>query len=430
MSRTQVVQADLTWTGATFEPGVQVAVGDAGRILETGALGRRPTHRFPGCALLPGFVNAHSHAFQRGLRGRGETFPEGAGSFWTWRTAMYDLVDGLAPRDVRALCVQAFREMRAAGITSVGEFHYLHHSGDGDWALDEIVLDAAAEAGIRIVLLQTYYRTGGIGRALEGAQRRFDGRSLDRFWRQVDALTGQRAPRTQSIGVAAHSVRAVPLDELRALHDEARRRELPFHMHVEEQRREIDECVAAFGRGPLALLLDRLDLEHHFTAVHCTHSSAGDLAAFLFAGGAVCVCPLTEANLGDGLPDLAPAHESGGRLSLGSDSNARIGFLEEMRWLEYGQRLRGETRGALSAPDGRVARALLEAATTGGARALGLDAGAIQPGWWADFAVIDLSHPALAACDRPGLLEAIVFGAGNGVVRATSVGGDWRETGP
>jgi formimidoylglutamate deiminase len=415
----QVVEADLTWTGAAFTPGVQVAVDDTGRIEAVGALGRAATHPLAGSALLPGF------AFQRGLRGRGERFPEGSGSFWTWRDAMYGLVDALDPRGFRSLCRQTFEEMRDAGITSVGEFHYLHHVDDHDFALDEVVLDAAAEAGIRVVLLETFYRTGGIGQPLDPRQRRFDTPSLDRFWRQVDALARSAAP-AQSIGVAAHSVRAVSLHDLEMLHVEAKRRGLPFHMHVEEQRREIDECLAAYGRPPMAVLADRLDLDRRFTAVHCTHTAVDDMTTFLFAGGSVCVCPLTEANLGDGLPHLAPVHETGGRLSLGTDANARIAFTEEMRWLEYGQRLRAESRGA--GDDGRVAPVLLEAATAGGARALGLETGAIEPGRWADFAVVNIAHPSLVACDVDGLLEAVVFGGADGAITATCVAGDWRET--
>jgi formimidoylglutamate deiminase len=200
-------------------------------------------------------------------------------------------------------------------------------------------------------------------------------------------------------------------------------------MHVEEQRAEIEESVAAYGAPPMAVLLRTLPSAEGVVAVHCTHTGAADLAAFVDAGGAVCVCPLTEANLGDGLPDLAALAERPGRLCLGTDSNARISMLEEMRWLEYGQRLRRETRGALAAADGTVARGLLAAATSGGAAALGVRAGAIEPGRWADFAALDLDVPELANCDDDTLLEAWVFGAGDRTVAASCVGGRWRESG-
>jgi formimidoylglutamate deiminase len=226
----------------------------------------------------------------------------------------------------------------------------------------------------------------------------------------------------------AHSVRAASLVEIRALHAEASRRGLPFHMHVEEQRREIEDSMAAYGRTPMRLLCDELQASDNFTAVHCTHTSPADMAAFLARGGRVCVCPLTEANLGDGIPDLSAPHAVGGRLSLGTDSNARISAIEEMRWLEYGQRLRGELRGALTDSAGEVAATTLEAATSGGAAALGIGSGRIAPGEWADFTAVDLTVPSLAGVPAAGLLDAIVFGAGNGAIAGTFVGGSWRPS--
>jgi formimidoylglutamate deiminase len=423
----QVLEADLTWVDGELRAGVQVEIDEAGRIAAVGALGREPTLRLAGRALLPGFVTAHSHAFQRGLRGRGERFPAGAGSFWSWREAMYALVGGLDPAAFHRLTLQAFREMRAAGYTTVGEFHYLHHAGDGeDFALDELVLAAAREAGVRLVLLETYYRTGGIGRALEGAQRRFSTPSPQRFWEQVDHLGPLADPRTQTLGVAIHSVRAAAPEEIGELDAEARRRGLVVHMHVEEQPREIEECLATYGAGPLELVLREAEVTDHFTAVHCTHSDSAPLAVFLAAGGNLCLCPTTEANLGDGTPWL-PERPLHGRLCLGSDSNSRIAPLEEMRWLEYGQRLARECRGVFSVHEGRVAQALLEAATVNGAAALAVDAGEIHPGLWADFVAIDLAASALAGWEPETLLESLIFGAAEDVITATWVGGHWQE---
>ena len=423
-----VLEADLTWTDRGFEPGVQIAVGDNGRIEAVGALGRTVSHRLERLALLPGFVNAHSHAFQRGLRGAGERFPHGAGSFWTWRDAMYGLVGSLDHAGLRRLSAQAFGEMRDAGITSVGEFHYVHHDQDADYALDEAVLEAAAEIGIRIVLVNAFYSSGGVGRPIEPGQWRFATASLDGYWRQMDRLSSLLDPATQSLGVAAHSIRAVRLEEIAALHAEASRRGLRFHMHVEEQRREVEESVAVYGKTPMAVLNDALDISGNFTAVHCTHTTRADRARFLDRGGAVCCCPLTEANLGDGLPDLSQLDAAGGQICLGSDSNARIDVLEEMRWLEYGQRLRREARGALVDVRGEVAPSLLAAATTGGARALALDAARIAAERWADFVAIDLTAPGLAGVAEEQLLDAMVFGAGNEVIAGTFVGGRWRAT--
>jgi formimidoylglutamate deiminase len=426
MSR--VLEAELTWTGAEFAPHVQVVVDAQGRIGEVGTLGRPDVARLPRMALLPGFVDAHSHAFQRGLRGRGEAFPAGAGSFWSWREAMYALVDSLDRDTMRRLSARAFAEMRDAGITTVGEFHYLHHERDGDFALDDAVVEAAADAGIRLVLLYSYYAMGAPGRPLEGAQRRFATPSPDGFWRQVDRLAGVLAPDTQTLGIAPHSIRAASPAEIRLLHGEARRRGLPVHLHVEEQRREIEESLAAYGRTPMALILDAVEGQP-FTAVHCTHTSEDDMERFLASGGSACLCPLTEGNLGDGIPRLSRAHAAGGRLAIGTDSNNRLAMLEEMRWLEYGQRLRDELRGALPDPAGNVAPTLLDAATASGARALGIAAGRIAQGCWADFAALDLDAPALAEVPRARLLEALVFGAGNEVIAGTFVGGKWRGSG-
>jgi formimidoylglutamate deiminase len=423
-----VLAAELTWTGTEFAPNIQVLVDAEGRIEDVGTLGRGDASRLPGTALLPGFVDAHSHAFQRGLRGRGEAFPAGAGSFWSWREAMYALVDSLDRDSLRRLSARAFAEMRDAGITTVGEFHYLHHEREGDFALDEAVLEAAADAGIRLVLLYSYYATGAPGRPLDGAQRRFATPSLDGFWRQVDRIAGVLAPDTQTLGVAPHSIRAASPTEIGLLHQEARRRGLPVHMHVEEQRREIGESLAAYGQAPMAAILEAVN-GGPFTAVHCTHTADQDMERFLASGGIVCLCPLTEGNLGDGIPRLARAHGTGGRLALGTDSNSRLAMLEEMRWLEYGQRLRDECRGALPDRMGNVAPALLQAATTGGAAALGIPAGRIARGCWADLIAVDLAAPSLAEVPRERLLEALVFGAGNEVIAGTYVGGRWRGRG-
>jgi formimidoylglutamate deiminase len=425
MSR--LLQADLTWTGERFDPSVQIAIDPGGRIEAVGALGRPDATRLTGLALLPGFVDAHSHAFQRGLRGHGERFPAGAGSFWTWREAMYALVGSLDRAALRRISAQAFAEMRDAGITTVGEFHYVHHEREGDFALDEAVLEAARDAGIRMVLLYSYYATGAPGRPLEGGQRRFATPSVDGFWRQLDRLSPLLDPATQSMGVAPHSIRAASPADIRVIHREAGRRGWPVHLHVEEQRREIEESLAVHGATPMAVILDAVE-GGGFTAVHCTHTADEDMARFLAAGGIACLCPLTEGNLGDGIPTLGRLHAAGGRLAIGTDSNNRLAMLEEMRWLEYGQRLRGELRGALPGPGGDVAPTVLAAATTGGARALGVPAGRIAAGCWADFAAVDLAAPALAGVPAERLLEALVFGAGNEAIAGTYVGGRWRAT--
>ena len=424
----EVLEADLTWSGGAFRPGVRIAIGADGRIASMGAGEPAPTRRLDGVALIPGFVNAHSHTFQRGLRGAGERFPAGAGSFWTWREAMYALVESLDRGTLAHICRQTFSEMRDAGITTVGEFHYLHHEHPDDFAFDEVVLAAAADIGIRIVLLQTYYATGGIGRPLYGGQERFSTQSLDRFARQLDHLACVVEPATQSLGIVAHSIRATIPQDITRLHGESVRRAMPFHIHVEEQRREVEESLAAFGKRPMALLCDAVESASNVTAIHCTHTSPADLARFTGAGGRVCCCPLTEGNLGDGIPDLAATPAAWGRLCLGSDSNARISPLEDMRWLEYGQRIRGELRGGLRNGQGSVAATLLAAATENGAAALRLEAGRIVPGAWADLVAVDLRSPTLEGVAPDRLTEALVFGSGNEAIAGTWVGGRWRAS--
>ncbi len=459
-----ILEADQTWTGEAFETGVQIRIDEDGRIADVGRLGLAPTRRLADRALLPGFVSAHSHAFQRGLRGRGERFPAGSGSFWTWRQAMYGLVESLDAEAFESLCLRTFREMRRAGITTVGEFHYFHHREEGpdaaDYAFDERVLAAASAAGIRIALLEVYYKTGAIGQPLEGAQRRFAtpsaagiriallevyyrtgaiGQPLAgaqrrfatpstaEYWEQMGRLSERLDPRRQTLGASVHSLRAASLDDLREVYDEARRRDLVFHIHVEEQRREIEDALAYYGRRPMDLLLETLGTATDVTAVHCTHTQPEDMVRFLAGGGTVCICPLTEANLGDGIAGLSVLQEGGGAVCLGSDSNARISLLEEMRWLEYAQRLSTQSRGILRDDGGQVARTLLRAATSAGAEALGVEAGQIAPGAWADLVAIDLTAPTLAEWEPDALLESLVFGAAEEVIAATCVGGGWEE---
>ena len=437
---------ELVFRDDRFESGVGVRIDDSGRIAEVGALpgatnsatvdidgtgdsgGFHTIESMPGIALLPGFVDVHSHAFQRGLRGLGDDFPAGAGSFWTWREAMYALVESIDDSRLLAIATATFREMRAAGITTIGEFHYLHHRDAAalDFAFDEIVLAAARSAGIRIALLQSYYRQGGPGRPLGGGQRRFDGGSLERFLVSADRLEPLLDRSRESLGVAPHSYRAVARGELTRLHAEARRRGWVVHLHLEEQRQEIEEIEAAYGMSPSEILLEDLDLDSGTTAIHCTHTPPDRLQEMFRRGVHVGLCPLTEGNLGDGIPALRTA--AGPRqLALGSDSNLRLSMLENLRWLEYGQRLASERRGLLGE---RPALTALTAATLGGARSLALPVGRIAVGLWADFCAVDLGHPALAGVPRVGLAEALVFGAGDDVIRATAVGGHFTQHRP
>lgn len=428
----QILEADLTFTGQTFEAGIQIHVeGDKIRRVGRG-LSPSPTLRLQGRALLPGFVNSHSHAFQRFLRGRGETFPQGAGSFWTWREAMYELVENLDADRLFDISLQAFREMLRAGMTTVGEFHYVHHLNPEnlDFAADGVVVAAAREAGIRLVLLQCFYKTGAIGQPLAGGQRRFATPDLDAFWRQLDHLAERLDLPTESLGIAPHSIRAVPLPDLEALAKGASERGLFFHIHVEEQRQEIAASLNAYGKRPMELVFEKVFphlAAEKVTAVHCTHSAPDDLAAYLAAGANVCLCPLTEANLGDGfshLPSMTGA-AAAGQVTIGTDSNVRFSMLEEMRLLEFAQRLRREERGAVRDAEGHIGRLLMRIATRGGARALGLAAGALEKDHLADFVTVNLEHPSLAYAPRETFEDALIFGASDEAIAEVCVGGNW-----
>ena len=423
MSGQVPIQAELTWIDGEFKPGVRVTPGSDGRIddiQQESSL--QVTH--PRMALVPGFVNAHSHAFQRALRGLGEHVPAEQEDFWTWREAMYRLVESVDVDRMRTICIQAFREMRLAGITSVGEFHYLHHPAGKQWDGDRVILEAAEEAGIRIVLIQVHYVAGGFGIALSGGQDSFNTNDLSAFWASMDQAQSLCQP-CQSVAVAAHSIRGVPIDDVASLHAEACSRGLVVHMHLEEQVQEIESCVEATGSTPVRLVLDRLSPGAEFTAVHATHTVPDDLEELLAGGSHVCLCPLTEANLGDGFPDREVLQHHQGSICIGTDSNARISMLEELRMLELSHRLESGARGAWRDSTGHVHRSLLDMATVNGARSLGIDAGRIEKGAYADFALIDLDAPPLVDLEVNALGAAIVLGSGNNAIVDTCVGGLW-----
>jgi formimidoylglutamate deiminase len=309
-SASYVLAPELTWTGEQFERDMHVHVGADGLIqsVTRSSEAFAELHRLPGRALLPGMVNAHSHAFQRGLRGLGETYPKNSkqSSFWTWREEMYKLVGGMSEQQIYSLTRQCFSEMRDAGITSVGEFHYFHHGQPGEgrdgheFAYDETVLRAAKDVGIRIVLLNAYYEHGGFQRVpMVESQKRFKVDSHDVYWRQMDALqTMLKDDPTQSLGVVAHSMRAVEVPDIIKIHEESVKRGLVFHIHLEEQTKEVDDCKAAHsGETPMGLLLKNLTIDEKFTAVHCTWTKADELEQFVEKKGNVCICPLTEVRL-------------------------------------------------------------------------------------------------------------------------------------
>ncbi len=364
---------------------------------------------------LPGFANAHSHAFHRALRGRTES---GRGTFWTWRQQMYRLAATLTPDRYLSLARATFVEMALAGITCAGEFHYLHHDRDGRPYRDpnemgEALLQGAAEAGIRITLLDTCYLAGGFGRAVEGPQRRFSDGDAERWAARMAELRPREHVR---VGAAIHSVRAVPAGQMGTVAAWARGHGAPLHAHLSEQRAENDECERACGCTPARLLADLGLLGEGCTLVHATHLSSADVQLLGAVRATVCLCPTTERELADGIGPGGPLHAAGCPLALGSDGHFVIDPLEEMRALELDERLRTERRGTWTPLE------LVEFATRSGHLALGWDgAGSLAPGCLADLVTIRLDGPRLAGVP----LEAVPFvAAGGDVVRVVAGGRD------
>jgi len=409
---------ELCYIGGKLERGKSIVV-DGGSIIEIGEGNNSDKGLY-----LPGFVNAHSHAFQRGLRGRGETFPKGSNSFWGWREEMYRLVSEVDAKTFRYWCVKAFQEMRSAGITTVGEFHYLHHDEDNDYAFDDIVIEAAQEVGIRIVLLHAAYQHAGIHLPLEKEQQRFNTNTFDEWASQVETVSVKTSALERcSIGLVAHSIRAVDQKTIVKIADFAYRNGMPLHLHVEEQQQEIQASLDAYSKTPMRFLCDEIEISPLVTAVHCTHTAEADMEEWLTRGANVCICPLTEANLADGICDVPRIVHCEGTISLGTDSNARISMLEELRLLEYAQRLYKQNRGICINPLGDMGSYLIEVATQNGARCLGIKAGAIEVGKLADFTVIDLKHQQLEGVANQHLLAALCCGCDNSVISETIIGG-------
>ncbi len=425
-----IVDADARVAAIEELEGEARAIGGAG----AGPAGAG-VERLPARALVPGFVNAHSHAFQRLIRGRTQWRPATVprADFWSWREAMYTAALAMHPEDVFLASRFCFLEMLRAGVTSVGEFHYLHRDPEGRRYLEpnelaHRVLDAAAEVGIRIALLNVCYGTGNIGRALRPEQRRFATPELDEYLRDTaelrDAFHGDARV---TVGVAPHSVRAVPREWLGPLHAWAAERDVALHMHVSEQPREVEECVEAYGLRPVELLASEDVLDERFTAVHATHLTLEEVALLGDVGATVCACPTTERDLGDGFLPGAELLDAGVAVALGSDSHTVIDPFEEMRLVEYHERLLRLRRVVLAVPAGHgrleVAPLLLELGTEAGARSLRIDAGRLEAGRLADLVAVDLDHPAVAGWTPETLLAVLTLSAPPDVVADAWVGG-------
>ncbi|MBT8084609.1 MAG: formimidoylglutamate deiminase [Woeseia sp.] len=380
--------------------------------------------------VIPGLCNAHSHAFQRALAGHTEQRgPAHRDNFWSWRERMYRLAGLIDAPRLTAIARQAYGEMVTSGFTSVAEFHYLH-SEPGKAASDamfEALLAAAAASGIRLTYIPVLYERGGFeNEPLSAEQQRFR-HTLPQFlahYKRCRELAGSAA----TVGIGAHSLRAVSPESLAEIAQVSAADRVPLHVHIAEQQREVEQSLAVMHRRPVRWLLENFDVDERWCLVHATHVDADELSAMARTGAVVCLCPSTEANLGDGLFPLAPFLEQGGRIAIGSDSHVSINPFEELRWLEYGQRLVAEQRNIAAIGLRNTGRSLFERVAKGGALASGVATGRIAAGSVADLLLLDDDDPMLAGHDAETMLDALVFSGFSLPLERVMVNGVWRVT--
>ncbi len=424
-------QPDLLFRSGKFHPGAELSVDKAkitgsGRIFPSGVT----AIRLQGKAVIPGFVNVHSHSFQRLIRGKSESRVSSGKDFWSWRGTMYHAAARLGPQELYDVARMTFLEMVRAGTTTVGEFHYLHTAPDGrpyddPNLLSKQVITAAQSVGLRIVLLRSAYLRSGYELAPDLGQLRFF-ETADEFVSNSKELVRKFWPDNDLVryGIAPHSIRAVPLDALNQILEWARGMGLPVHMHVSEQIAENEACIREYGTTPVALLAREKLLNSKFTAVHAIHITDEEIAMLADAKATICSCPTTERNLGDGVLAADKVALNGVSVALGSDSQAQIDPLEDARQLDYHLRLERQERAMLDQIDGvPISERLFDCATVNGARTLDLSAGTLSPGSFADFVTIDLNDPSIAGHSAEDLLPLLVFGLDRSAIKDVFVGG-------
>ena len=415
-----------------------VTVSDRGLITGIERGGGKPGEQAEhvGGIVVPGMPNAHSHAFQRAMAGDTEYRLSARDSFWTWRQSMYSLANRLSPEQLQIVATQLYVEMLKAGYTSVAEFHYLHRQRDGQHyqganPLWDAVRGAAEATGIGLTFLPTLYQTSDFGaQPLKPEQARFQF-DTDLFLRAVESQV--QADRrdgnsTQRTGVAFHSLRAVPLPELQRAAASLKQIDasMPLHIHIAEQLLEVESCKRASGLRPIELLMQTGLVDKHWCLVHATHATPQEIKRVAGSGASVCVSISTEANLGDGFFDAVRFLHNGGRLCVGSDSQSTVNPAEELRWLEYQQRLRKKRRGVLATKrESHVGTVLWRAAALAGAQALGQPVGELAVGRRADWLVLDAAHPALAGGAEATILDRLLYAGGDKAIRDVMVGGRW-----
>lgn len=377
--------------------------------------------------VVPGLCNAHSHAFQRALVGLTEQrSPDGEDNFWSWRVRMYELANRIDAQQLVAIATQAYSEMLQAGYTSVCEFHYLHGDAetDGD-AMFTALQTAASATGIRLTYVPVLYERAGFDQgAAEKHQRRFV-LSLDAFLAHQARCT-ENAMDGTTVAIGAHSLRAVSEDSLRALAEVASENDIPMHLHIAEQRAEVEQCISATGKRPVAWLLDNFNVDNRWCLVHATHMDEAEIEGLARSKAVVCICPTTEANLGDGLFPLRVFLEQGGRIAIGSDSQVSINPFEELRWLEYGQRLATRSRNITALRYENVGYELFVRVLAGGAQAAKETPPGIVKGEGADLLTLRAEDAVLACLDDGNLLDSLVFSGYRLPIDDVMACGEWR----
>ncbi|AMB86533.1 formimidoylglutamate deiminase [Pseudomonas agarici] len=381
--------------------------------------------------LLPGMPNLHSHAFQRAMGGLAEVAGNPNDSFWTWRDLMYRLVGKISPQQMGIIARQLYIEMLKAGYTSVAEFHYVHHDTNGQPYANPAELglrisQAAADTGIGLTLLPVLYSHSGFGgQAPNDGQRRFINSTENYLELQARLQPPLAKQPAQALGLCFHSLRAVTprqISEVLAASD----RQCPVHIHIAEQQKEVDDCLDWSGKRPLQWLYDNVEVDERWCLVHATHANAEEVTRMARSRAIAGLCPTTEANLGDGIFAAVDFLAQGGRMGIGSDSHVSLSVVEELRWLEYGQRLRDQRRNRLyRAAQPMVGRTLYDAALDGGTQALGQSIGKLQAGKRADWLVLDGNDPYLATAEDDGILNRWLFAGGDRQVRDVMVNGQW-----
>ncbi len=419
-------QAQQLWHDAGWRSDAVFAVDDRGRIAQ--AQGGTP--QYLDGWVLPGMPNLHSHAFQRAMAGLAERRGPSDDSFWTWRETMYAFAARINPDTLQAIAAQLYVEMLKAGYTQVCEFHYLHHQPDGKpyaqpEAMSLALIEAAREAGIALTLLPVLYMSGGFdGRPLSPRQNRF-GHDVESYLRLLASLRKLERDDLR-VGVALHSLRAIPEQAWRGVVEHDALKTGPIHIHIAEQIGEVQDCLATRGARPVEWLFDHAAVDKRWCLVHATHLTESETTQLARSGAIAGLCPTTEANLGDGLFPLARYLDGHGVIGIGSDSHISISPVEELRWLEYGQRLSTRHRNVAARHAGdSVGETLWRATLRGGAQAADLTIGALSSGARADLIVLDRDSPLLAARDSRSVMDSFLFAGNVPLVRNVMVGGTW-----